>query len=138
MNASDLIRRHEGERLKPYLDTATPPRITIGIGRNLTDRGISRAEMDMLFANDLLAARDDLDALAPWHKFIGPVRQAVLLDMIFNMGRGGLSKFKRFLAAMHDSDWPQAAAEMRDSAWWRQVGARAVTLEKMVLTGQWP
>ena len=50
-----LLTRHEGRRPFPYLDTAG--KLTIGVGRNLTDRGLSSAEIDLLLANDIAAAR---------------------------------------------------------------------------------
>ncbi|HAC30701.1 MAG TPA: lysozyme, partial [Marinobacter hydrocarbonoclasticus] len=46
------LKRHEGLRLKPYLDTASSPRLTIGYGRNLEDVGISRDEADFMLDND--------------------------------------------------------------------------------------
>lgn len=92
----------------------------------------------MMLANDIARAKSDLSELAPWDAGLDEVRQAVLIDMCFNLGKNGLSKFKRFLAAMQDGDWRRAAQEMRDSLWWAQVGSRAVRLERMVLDGRWP
>lgn len=131
-----LLRLHEGLSSKPYRDTVG--KLTIGVGRNLDDVGISKEEADMMLANDIARAKSDLSELAPWDAGLDEVRQAVLIDMCFNLGKNGLSKFKRFLAAMQDGDWRRAAQEMRDSLWWAQVGSRAVRLERMVLDGRWP
>ncbi|GIV82226.1 MAG: lysozyme [Anaerolineae bacterium] len=131
----ELLRRHEGLRLRPYRDTTG--HLTIGYGRNLDAKGISQAEAEFLLANDFeQAVRDarslvDLDAL-------DDVRAAVLVDMAFNLGRRRLSGFRRMLEALHQGDWPRAAYEMRDSLWAQQVKTRAFELSMMMESGQWP
>lgn len=50
--AKALIEHHEGRRAHPYTDTTG--NLTIGVGRNLSDRGLSADEIDLLFANDLV------------------------------------------------------------------------------------
>lgn len=111
--------------------------MTIGIGRNLDDVGISQEESQFLLTNDLKRVEKDLATL-PWTGKLDTVRFAVLQDMCFNLGLARLKGFRKFLAAMAVSDWKTAAAEMQDSAWWNQVGKRARRLQQMVLTGQWP
>jgi len=54
--------------------------------------------------------------------------QQILVNMMFNMGRTRLSKFKNFIAAIEAKDWKTAAAEGRDSLWYRQVTNRAERL----------
>ena len=54
--------------------------------------------------------------------------QQILVNMMFNMGRTRLSKFKNFNAAIHDHNWEKAAVEGRDSLWYRQVTNRAERL----------
>jgi len=54
--------------------------------------------------------------------------QQILVNMMFNMGRTRLSKFKNFNAAIADGDWKRAAVEGRDSLWYRQVTNRAERL----------
>jgi lysozyme len=53
------------------------------------------------------------------------------------MGLARLRTFRRALAAMERRDWETAAAEMLDSLWARQVGARADRLARQMLTGRW-
>jgi len=69
-----------------------------------------------------------------WEGFPDEVQQ-ILVNMMFNMGRTRLSKFKNFNAALADHDWARAAVEGRDSLWHRQVTNRAerlmVRLESM-------
>jgi lysozyme len=54
--------------------------------------------------------------------------QEVLVNMIFNLGYTGLSRFKNFKRALEMEDWGQAAIEGRDSLWYRQVTNRAERL----------
>lgn len=59
-----------------------------------------------------------------WEGFPGEV-QEILVNMLFNLGRPRLSKFKNFNAKILEHDWKGAAPEGRDSIWYRQVGPRA-------------
>lgn len=59
--------------------------------------------------------------------------QIVLINMCFNLGAPRLSKFKKFITAINDEQWIEAAVEMMDSRWARQVGPRAERLKQIVL-----
>ena len=54
--------------------------------------------------------------------------QEILVNMMFNLGRPRLSKFKKMNAALKKEDWKEAAKEGRDSRWYRQVTNRAERL----------
>ena len=134
-----LIRQlvfHEGIRLKPYRDTVG--KLTIGVGRNLDDVGISGEEARHLLANDIARTEAAMIQALPWVTTLDPIRYRVLLDMAFNMGVGGLLGFKKMLAAASVADWPQTVLEMFDSKCATQVGQRAHTLAKMIRTGEDP
>ena len=62
-----------------------------------------------------------------WEGFPGEV-QEILVNMMFNLGRPRLGKFKKFNAALENGDWATAGIEGRDSLWHRQVGNRAERL----------
>lgn len=130
-----MVRRHEGMRTKPYVDTRG--KITIAIGRNLTDQGVSEAEVAFLFENDLSCCYAELIRAFDWFAGLDVVRQDVLVDMRFNLGLPRLLKFSHFLAAMAVLDWETAAQEMLKSVWATQVGARATELAAMIRTGQY-
>ena len=130
------LRLHEGERLQPYRCTAG--KLTIGIGRNLDDRGITREESAMLLSNDIRLAETQLVRALPWVAQLDDVRQRVLLDMAFNLGVPGLLQFKRTLGAIEAGQYEKAAAMMLDSKWSKQVGTRAERLSRMMFTGQDP
>ena len=131
-----LLRLHEGERLKPYTDTTG--HLTIGVGRHLTDMGITAAESEMLLRTDVARTREAVCRAWPWVEQLDPVRQAVVLDMAFNLGVKGLKQFKRTLALLQKGRWEAAADAMLDSLWAKQVGQRAVRLAQMVRTMNWP
>lgn len=128
------LRREEGLRLKPYRDTAG--KLTIGIGRNLDDVGISEVEASMLLDGDVARTCAALDARLPWWRALDPVRRTVLADMAFNLGVEKLCGFHEVLGATETRRFAQAAAAMRASLWARQVGARAAGLARMMETGE--
>jgi len=125
--------RHEGLRLFPYVDTVG--KITIGVGRNLTDRGLSHHEVRALLDTDI---NDALNALAvfPWFTTLDPIRQRALVDLCFNLGLPRLRTFKNMLAALERRDWPRAARELLASRYASQVGRRAITIARMLETGE--
>ncbi|HEX2113147.1 MAG TPA: glycoside hydrolase family protein [Alphaproteobacteria bacterium] len=123
---------HEGVRLKPYRCPAG--KLTIGIGRNLDDVGLTRGEAFMLASNDIVRTEALLEKLAVWGA-LGDVRQRVLCDMAFNMGVAGLMQFRKMFAAIEAQDFARAADEMLASAWAKQVPGRADKLARMMRTG---
>lgn len=130
---AELIKKHEGLRLKPYKCSAG--KLTIGYGRNLEDRGISPYEAETLLHNDIQDCYAQCIKLPFWNR-LNEARQAVLIDMCFNLGISRLKGFKKMLAAVDRGDYATAAKEMLDSAWAFQVKTRAVELAEIMKTGQ--
>jgi len=124
--------------LKLYTDSVG--KLTIGVGRNLSDGGISETEALFMLGNDMAKASLELDKQIPWWKNVDEIRQLVLCDMCFNMGWGnnihGLSSFPNFLEAVRTGHYEDAAKHGLDSHWAQQVGRRATRLMKMMSTGQ--
>jgi lysozyme len=157
-NKQDLINeliKHEGLRLTVYQDTLGID--TIGIGRNLQDRGISKeelAELDIptiehiyeygiteadamvLAENDVQIVEEELVRAHPCVDRLDSVRQLVLIDMAFNMGVPRLCKFKKMWAAVHENKFDIAAKEMLDSRWAIQVKSRSTKLAHAMHTGE--
>ena len=127
------LRKHEGVEHKPYTDTVG--KLTIGVGRNLDDRGLSDHEIDFLLQNDIQLVEEELDQWWPHWRSLNQTRQLVVADMMFNMGRPRLSQFKMFLAALQAANYETASTEMLDSKWAGQVKGRATTLADMMSTG---
>lgn len=123
MDAISLIQKHEGLRLKAYHDSRGI--ISIGYGRNLEGRGITGEEALMLLQRDYTDALND--ALAyPWYQNLTIARQAVIVDMIYNLGRSRFAEFQRMMDAIEVGDYDRAAAEMLNSAWAAEVHDRAI------------
>lgn len=125
--------QHEGLRLKPYSDTEG--RLTIGVGRNLIDRGISQAEAMELLDNDIAIAASEVQINWPWSAGLEFPRLSVLMEMAFNLGVDHLRTFTKMLECVRRGDYNGAANEMLASQWAKQVGQRAVTLASIMRTG---
>lgn len=140
MTPDDLIafqaqlKEEEGLRLKPYQDTVG--KLSIGYGRNLTDKGISADEAEYLLVHDIQATMAAVSVRLPWFPRLDGVRQRVLLDMAYNQGLGGLLLFQDMLAAVERGDYETAAAEMLNSKWAEQVGSRATKLAEWMRSGE--
>jgi|TARA_R110000824_G_scaffold124710_2_gene283471 lysozyme len=128
------LKVHEGVRSKVYLDTEGIE--TIGVGRNLRDRGLSDDEIELMLANDIRDFQEEVESAFPWWSDMDDVRQRVVVDMAFNMGLGSLSKFVNTLAHIENGRYEEASVEMLDSKWARQVGDRANVLSDMMRTGE--
>lgn len=132
MNLKARLIQNEGLRLKPYKDTVG--KLSIGVGRNLDDVGISEEEAMHLLDNDIAHARDDADTF-PFFGNMDPIRQDVFVELIFNMGLERVHGFTKMLAALAKGDYHIATAEMLNSDWAIEVGIRAVNLARIMLSG---
>jgi lysozyme len=130
----EMLIQHEGLRLKPYRCTAG--KLTIGVGRNLDDVGITEPEAMMLLENDIDKVISDLQLEFSWFGVLDEVRMIAICDMCFNLGLAGLKNFKKMLAAMAVADYETAADEAMDSRWYTQTGRRSVRIVYMLRTGK--
>lgn len=124
---------HEGYKKFPYFDTAVPPKITIGIGYNLTDRGLDDGWINNQFNADVSYFYNQLCTF-PWYQKLNVDRQIVLIDMCF-MGWKRFLGFHELIAALEMGDYKKAAFEMLNSEWAHEVKTRAATLAQGMLTG---
>ena len=137
------IMRHEGPgpmkagRHLMYQDTVG--KWSVGYGRNLSDRGLSKDEALFLLENDLNDAIHDCMMTFPWFSAMDSVRQQVLVELVFNMGLPTVLTFKHTLKWWGQGDYVRAAAHLRRSKWFTQVGAlpeqRGGRLVRMLETG---
>jgi lysozyme len=130
----NILINQEGYREKPYKCSAG--KLTIGVGRNLEDRGLSHAEIDMLLSNDIRTCEKELRKEFYWFEKLDDVRQEVLLNMCFNLGISRLKQFKKTLNYIECGMYNDAATEMLDSKWADQVGRRARKLSDAMRTGR--
>ena len=126
--------KHEGVVLQPYY--CPSGKLTIGIGRNLETKGISRTEALFLLDNDINECEAILqEKLKHVYDHLSFRRKAVLINMCFNLGFYGLLAFKNMMEALIDQDYEKASAEMLDSKWADQVGNRALELAEIMREG---
>ena len=151
----DELIKHEGLKLQVYKDTLGID--TIGIGRNLEDRGITKQELDeldipsinhvyeygiteadavYLATNDVQIVEEELVRAHPCVDRLDSVRQLIVMDMAFNMGVPRLCKFKKMWNAIHNEDFINAAKEMLDSRWANQVKSRSTKLANAMHNGE--
>ena len=139
MNLAELTKsliKHEALKTKPYKCTAD--KLTIGVGRNLDDNGITEDEALYLLKNDINRCVSDVGRNIPEWKKHNECRQNVLIELCFNIGINRLLGFKKMLAALQKNDYATAADEMQNSRWFKQVGQRGVTMCEMMRTGEFP
>ena len=132
----EMIKEHEGLRLKPY--TCTAGKLSIGYGRNLQDRGITLDEAEHMLQNDVKLCYDELDCFS-WWRDLDQTRQAALVDLCFNMGLPSLLTFRKALAAMAEGNYNRAADEFLDSKWAKHDVPewRSNRIAEMIRSGNW-
>ena len=89
----------------------------------------------MLLYNDIQNCYAACVKFDCWNR-LNTARQAVLIDMCFNLGIGRLKQFKKMFAALSQGDYDKAAAEMLDSVWAKQVKSRAAQLAEIMRKGE--
>lgn len=128
----------EGVVLHAYADSLGY--LTIGVGRLIDKRrggGISYAEALLMLNNDVERHWKELTERMPWVLMLDDVRQIAVLNLAFNLGIEGLSRFVTTLAALKHGDWTAAARGLRNSLWFKQVQrSRSERIIQMILTGE--
>jgi len=115
---------HEGHTKFPYVDSVG--KITIGVGYNLSDRGLSDEWINNQFLQDVNYFYSELSKYS-WFETLNEDRQIVLIDMAF-MGIKTFASFKKMIDAIKNHDFVTASEEMLASKWAKQVKDRAVKL----------
>ena len=130
----EQVKRHEGYRKDLYKCTAG--KLTIGYGFNV-EAGISKEVAGKLLEAQLeeIWWQCNKEFSSFWST-LSPKRQNVLVNMVFNLGLGGVKKFKKFIQALEEKDYGRASLEMLDSKWAKQVGDRATELSIQMKNGE--
>lgn len=143
------LRGDEGEVLKIYDDATGKPigpgtlvkrNPTIGVGRNLSGRGITQTESEYLLSNDIADCEAELAPTMPWITSLSAGRQTVIYSLYFNTGLGNPLRFEamwpNFLAQMKAGAFDAAANNLESSEpWATEVGPRAHRLGELVRYG---
>jgi lysozyme len=130
-----VLIQHEGMKLLPYDDTLGI--LTIGVGRNLKSRGISKDEAMIMLENDI--KRCDLELLQfDWYKELDTVRREALIELVFNMGLTRLLSFNIMINALKLKKYVVASKELLNSKWAQQVKQeRANNIARRIETGKY-
>lgn len=134
LKLKQLLVQHESYKQFPYTDTTG--HLTIGIGRNISDRGISTTEALYLLDDDIIYFTSKLNHHLSFFSSLNENRQIALIDMCFNLGIQGFLGFNNTIAALEAENYQLASECMLDSKWAEQVGQRATTLAGIVRTGE--
>ena len=138
MDLKQQLIRDEGSVSHAYKDSLGY--WTIGVGRLIDSRkggGLSPDEIEYLLDNDIKAKTREVLLALPWMPRLSEPRQAVLIGMAFQMGIGGLLKFKRMLNRIKDGQYVEAAEEMVKSRWAMHTPKRAYRMAQQMETGEW-
>jgi lysozyme len=133
----EMIRRHEGVVPHAYQDSRGY--WTIGVGRLVDEDlggGLSDDEIDYLLTNDINRCIEEAQTY-PWFAGLSEPRQAVVISLLFNLGKPRWDGFKKAQAAIEAGDYGEAASQMLDSRWAAQVGKRADDMAAMMISGEW-
>lgn len=127
------LQAEEGLRLKPYRDSVGV--WTIGYGHAIGRIGISRRIAELMLDEDIDKAIAGLDMMQPGWRALDPVRQTVLVGMVFQLGLSTFLDFKQTRRAITEGRFADAADAMLDSKWAQQTPARVQRLAQMMRTG---
>jgi len=122
----EQIKQHEGFSAKMYNDRGHK---SIGYGFNISY--LTRAEAHLLLVHRLSIRHERLKQLK-WFNKLSPVRKSVILNMSYQLGMTGLSKFRRMIWALKHGYYNGASNEMINSRWYKQSGTRAITLVRQM------
>lgn len=144
----EMIERHEGTRLFPYVDCCgkswrscvcvNKGKLTIGVGRNLDDVGISADEAQVLLGHDVARVQRELDEALPWWREQPQAVQDALTDLGFNLGvltphdKAKLLTFTFTLSLIRSGRYEDAAANLQKTPWFKQVGQRGPEIVGMI------
>ena len=117
------IKEYEGFSSLPY--DCTAGFLTIGFGRNLEQRGITKEEAEILLANDIKIAENEISRIIKNWQALPEQAKIVLIDLTYNLGLKKLLTFEKMLDAVDRRDWESAHSELLDSKYARQVKRRA-------------
>ncbi len=131
------IKKHEGFIPKIYRDILG--KATIGYGHLITEKdnfqeGIeySIEELEKVFNQDFNKAVDGANELTSHLSLVLATVKGVIIEMVFQLGKTGVSKFKKFFIALENKDYNEAANQMLDSNWYKQTPKRCLELSEIV------
>ena len=133
----ESIKEHEGFRDTVY--KCTEGHRTIGYGHKCVEEhwedkiSYPRGYLEEIFDNDFHIAKKQMkELLAQEDLAIKKGAENILIEMIFQMGKNGVSKFRNMMKALRGQNYGLASVEMLDSLWARQTPTRAKKLSELM------
>ena len=135
----ERVMRHEGFRNKIYKDTLGFS--TIGFGHKITEADkfeenieYSKEELKKLFHQDLDHAKLLCENMFMCDLNYKPPQELkdIYTEMIFQLGPGGVAKFKKTFDFVKLKQFDKASIEMLDSKWAKQTPFRAKHLSQLM------
>ena len=127
------VKKHEGYRNKVYLDTLG--KRTVGVGHLCVedfwedDKEYSEEMLMNILKDDLKNAIEGAERLLKDCRILDSLAKEIIIEMVFQLGETGVSKFKNMLKALKEGpDYQTAAIEMLDSKWAKQTPNRAAAM----------
>lgn len=133
LRVMEQLKIDEGYRARLYKCSAGVN--TIGYGHNCEDADISKITASHILSSDVASTIADCERF-DWFYPLDSIRKEVIINMVFNLGFNGVSKFKKMIAAIKEGEFETASDEMKDSRWYVQVGSRAERLCREMRTGK--
>ena len=123
----------EGLKLKPYHCTSN--KLTIGVGRNLDDVGITEGEAKFLLKNDISRVAGECMYEFDWFSGLSERRKEAIINLVFNMGLSKFKQFKKTISYIEQGLFELAGTELLDSNYAKQVGNRSIRVANMLADG---
>ena len=133
----ERIKTHEGYRNKVYEDTLG--KRTVGYGHLCVedfwedDKEYDQTYLNEIFEKDFENALYNSRTLIS-NRNINHIAQGVICEMVFQLGIGNVSKFKKMWLALDSEDYVEASKQMLDSRWYKQTKSRCESLASMMAT----
>jgi len=143
----DFIKGNEGFKGKPY--RCPSGKWTIGYGYNmeahgipegmvdkvLSGKGINERDAERLLISEVAECISACNRIVPHFSELSHNRKIALVDMCYDLGPTGLSKFRNMLNAIREKDWERAWKAAQASKWYTQVKLRGVRVVKLIREG---
>ena len=130
MSLIESIKQHEGYVGVVYKDSLGID--TIGYGFAIKDLELDKDICDIIIERKVNALNDMVKIKFSWYKYMPPEIQDVVMEMCYQLGVGGFSKFKKTISYLQNKQFKDAAEEMLDSLWAKQTPNRAKELSNRV------
>jgi len=130
MNILKDIKRHEGFRSKVY--KCSQGFDTIGYGFAIKDLEIDKDIADLILMRKIKKLLESLIKVFPWFDKAPDNVKYVVLNMSYQLGIRGFSKFKKTIRLIEQRKYPKASIEMLDSLWAKQTPNRAKELSEEI------